>query len=67
MAAPVDIPIAELIPADTVLTDRQLLIHALQHIEAIDEKLTRFDALLDELGPLIERAKRRGGGLFAGR
>jgi len=49
------------VPADTVLTDRQLLVHLLQHVEEIHSELGRFTALADDLAPLIERARRHGG------
>jgi hypothetical protein len=66
MAAPVeDLP---LIPADTTLTDRQLLVHLLQHVEQIHAELGEFRALVEEFGPLLEKWRaRRGGGLFGGR
>lgn len=49
-----------LIPADTKLTDRQLLIHALQHIEQMHEEQREFRALLDEFGPLLDKWRSRG-------
>lgn len=58
------------IPPDTTLSDRDLIIHTLQHVESIDDRLAGFQAILDELGPLIEKAKKYGGGgsrLFGGR
>jgi hypothetical protein len=56
-----------LIPADTTMTDRQLLIHALQHIEQLHADVQRFADVLEEFGPLIERWRahgRRGTRLF---
>jgi hypothetical protein len=49
-----------LIPADTVLTDRELLIHALQHIEQIHAELTAFRGLVEEFGPVLEKWRTRG-------
>ena len=49
------------VPASTMMTDRELLIHTLTHVEQIHARLEEFAALLDELGPLIEKARRHGG------
>lgn len=49
------------VPPSTTMTDRDLLIHTLTHVEQIHARLEEFAALLDELGPLIERARRHGG------
>jgi hypothetical protein len=58
MAEP--LPELSLVPADTALTDRQLLIHLLQHVEDMHEEQRRFGALLDEFAPLLEKWRRRG-------
>lgn len=49
-----------LIPADTKLSDRELLIHLLQHVEAMHQEQERLTALLDEFGPLLDRYRSRG-------
>jgi hypothetical protein len=48
-----------LIPADTKLTDRQLLIHLLQHVEQMHEEQRRLWALLEEFGPLLNKWRNR--------
>jgi len=50
-----------LIPADTRLTDRQLLIHALQHLEQMHADQQRLWALLEEFGPLLNKWRARRG------
>jgi hypothetical protein len=54
-------PELSLVPADTALSDRQLLIHLLQHVEDMHEEQRRFSELLADFGPLIEKWKSRGG------
>jgi hypothetical protein len=53
-------PELSLVPADTVMTDRQLLIHMLQHIEDMHDEQRRFSALLADFAPVIEKWKARG-------
>lgn len=50
------------VPHDTTLSDRDLLVHILQHAESIDDRLATFEQLLTDLGPLIEKAKKHGRG-----
>jgi hypothetical protein len=49
-----------LVPADTTLTDRQLLVHILQHVEDFDARLRQLEELLAEFGPLIDKWRNRG-------
>lgn len=55
------------VPSDTVLTDRQIAVHTLDHAEAInelaqsiDDRLARLEELLEEFGPLIDKWRKRG-------
>jgi hypothetical protein len=58
---PVDDAPCELVPADTALSDRALIIHLLQHVEDMHAELAAFRALLAEFGPLLEKYRNRGG------
>jgi len=46
---------------DTVLTDRELIIHTLQHVEEMHEILTELFAELQTFRPLIDRYRPAGG------
>lgn len=50
------------ITAETRLTDRDLLIHAIQHLEHIDEIVTALQEEFEVFRPLIERFRPAGGG-----
>lgn len=52
------------ISAETTLTDRELLIHAVQHIEHIDEVVTAIHDEFQVFRPLIERFRPDGGADF---
>jgi hypothetical protein len=45
--------------ANTRLTDRELLIHAIQHLEVLTDQVGEIHAALEPLRPLLEKAKRR--------
>ena len=48
------------VPSGTQLSDRELLIHLLQHVEAMHQEQSRLAALLDEFAPLLDRYRARG-------
>lgn len=52
------------ITADTTLTDRDLLIHLVQHVEHIDEMMTALHDEWEVFRPLIERFRPAGGADF---
>jgi len=53
-------PDLSLVPADTALSEKQLLVHILQHVEDMHEEQRRFSALLADFAPVIEKWKARG-------
>lgn len=52
------------IPETTPLTDRQLLVHLLEHVEQIDTKVTDIHVTLQEHRPLLERLRRTRGRIW---
>lgn len=47
------------VPAETVLSDRQILVHLLQHAEKLTEKLDVVEELFERYRPLLEQAESR--------
>lgn len=52
------------IPETTTLTDRQLLIHMLEHVEEIGTQVAEVHQTLQEHMPLLERLKRARGRIW---
>jgi hypothetical protein len=49
-----------LIPDETPLTDRQLILHTLGHVEQMTEQLAQLAGLLEPFRPLLEAAAPGG-------
>lgn len=47
------------VPAETILTDRQILVHLLQHAEDLVSRLDVIETLFERYRPLLEQAESR--------
>lgn len=52
------------IPETTPLTDRQLLVQLLEHVEQIDTQVGEIHQTLQEHRPLLERLRRTRGRIW---